>query len=325
MTPIIDCHNHVGVELLLWLNDWYPYGQQADSLALHRQHDIAHWVVFPCVSYSALDLAGLQRGEIILPDNADVPYAFENRRLLEEIRFVDPHLAPPEAFIPFAMLDPARRQKDQVSELRALYHEYPFAGLKTQPTIIRAPILNLLEDGSVFLDLAEELDLPFLIHTGVSPSEEWSRPEDILQVVEARPGIRFILAHSCRFDKPSLDRIAELPNAWFDCSAHGIHCLGATKGLQIVAQGDRLFPSDYSRPGQVLIDLAEAYPDKLIWGSDSPYYSWRSKTEKGWMELPSTYEKEVSYVREIPEPLQRKVAFENAIRFLGPRYEHLLS
>src|SRR5690606_11636115 len=95
-----------------------------------------------------------------------------------------------------------------------------------------------------------------------------------LAVAEARPGIRFCLAHSCRFDKPSLDRIAELENTWFDCSAHRIHCVLAEQDSPSVASADRRFPSDYRDPDIVLHDLAESYPNKLMWGSDAPFDSW---------------------------------------------------
>lgn len=324
MSRIIDAHNHIGTELLLWLNDMFPYAQQADSLALHASQGVSHWVVFPCVSYSALDLDALRRGEIALPEGAPTPYAFENRRLLEELQFVDSEVAPPGAFIPLCMMDPSRRQNDQAAALRKLYAEMPFAGLKIQSTILQAPILDLLEAGTVLLDFAEENDLPVLIHSSIHPGDTWAQCADILKVVEARPKVRFILAHSCRFHKPSLDRVAEIPNAWFDCSAHGIHCLGVVRDLPIVAKGDHLFPSDYNRPGQVLADLAEAYPEKLIWGSDSPYYTWRSKSGGEWSNLGSTYQKEVAYLREVPESLQEKVGFENAVAFLGPHYQHLL-
>src|SRR5690606_4515208 len=88
------------------------------------------------------------------------------------------------------------------------------------------------------------------------------------------PNVRFCVAHSLRYDREQLDRLAQMPNAWFDCSAHRIHCDLAVANSGSIAPLERRFDSDYTRPAQVLRDLAEAYPNKMMWGSDSPFYSY---------------------------------------------------
>ena len=79
--------------------------------------------------------------------------------------------------------------------LRALHRQFPFYGLKIQATMIEADIRALLTTGRGFLDLAAELDLPFLIHSSVAPEvrpEQQSRRGVTVSVVMgAAPASRF--------------------------------------------------------------------------------------------------------------------------------------
>jgi hypothetical protein len=127
------------------------------------------------------------------------------------------------------------------------------------------------------------------------------------------PSVRFCLAHSCRFDRVYLDRVAELPNTWFDVSAHGIHCAAAVADAPIIAERGRRFESDYRDPARVLRDLADRYPRKLLWGSDSPFYSFITTG----FALKSTYAAEAGYLHALPDEHRRRVAGENVVAFLG--------
>lgn len=314
---IIDCHNHLGTDLLFYLHGDFPYAQDVPTLERDANYaGVSHFLVFPMVSYAAMDVDALKQGRIELGGNLEkVPYAFENRRMCTELYGYFP--AAGARSIPFAMIDPARRVDEQIVELTALCKEYPIAGLKIQATIIRSHIETLGTIGRKFLDFARDNDLPFLIHSSILPSDEWSQCRDILKIVRENPDIRFCIAHSCRFHKPSLDEIAELPNAWFDCSAHRIHCFLAVKDGGSVAIPSERFPSNYEDTGQVLRDLATTYPDKLMWGSDSPFYSYVAKSENGFTHLISSYAEEVADLKSIPQPLFEKVACENTLNFLG--------
>jgi predicted TIM-barrel fold metal-dependent hydrolase len=227
--------------------------------------------------------------------------------------------------LPFAILDPLRSPAPQIARLRDLHRRYPFYGLKIQPTMIQSDIGSLLREGRGFLELAEELDLPFLIHSSVAPEDTWSQAKTILRVAEATPRVRFCLAHSCRFDRECLDRVAELPNTWFDCSAHRIHCEGVVKGLGFVALPARRFDSDYTDPSRVLRDLAEAYPRKLLWGSDTPFQSYVAHIDGTFVSLRSTYEAEVACVRALPAALQQAVGHDNLLSLLRLKDEDILA
>uniref|UniRef100_UPI0039C96850 amidohydrolase family protein n=1 Tax=Horticoccus sp. 23ND18S-11 TaxID=3391832 RepID=UPI0039C96850 len=321
---LIDCHNHLGVDLFFYLNGYHPYAQDLPALVTEGRHcGISRWVVFPMVANLTFDVAAMRRAKLAAGGLETVPYAFENERMLREVYELYPDLG--RLTLPFAMLDPEREPAAQIKVLRALHRQFPFYGLKIQATMIEADIRALLTTGRGFLDLAAELDVPFLIHSSVAPEDKWSQASDILDVAAATPHVRFCLAHSCRFDRPSLDRVAELPNTWFDCSAHRIHCEGVTRGLGYVAPADRRFPADYRDPTAVLGALAAAYPEKLIWGSDTPFQSYVANLDGNFISLRSTYAAEVECLRALSESAQQAVAHSNLLTLLRLKDESLLT
>lgn len=316
---LIDCHTHLGAEMSAYLRGDFPYGQQFEDLVREGAlGGVTHWITFPMVTNLSLNLMALQKEKVDTEGAFErVPYQFENRRMMGEVYDLFPVQA--QSALPFPMFDPGRETAGQAKALRALKQDYRIYGLKTQPTMIESRITALNEHGSVFLDLAREWDLPLLIHSSVLPSDVWSQASDIIDIAERNPDVRFIAAHSCRFDKESLDRIAALPNCWFDCSAHGIHCILAVQNHPSVATPERRFESDYTRPDVVLRDLTEAYEDKLIWGSDAPYYSFAARIEGCKVALMSSYALEIQYFKALPERLQQKAGWDNTRAWLGPK------
>lgn len=312
---LIDAHNHLGADLFFYLNGFYPYAQDLPALVTEgRRHGIDRWIVFPMVATAWFDLAAMRQGRLRPGGPEKVPYAFENERMLREVYELFPDLG--RWTLPFAMLDPMREPAAQVARLRELYREYPFYGLKIQATMIQSDAGALLGAGRCFLELAEELDLPVLMHSSVAANDPWSEAGLLLRIAAATPRVRFSLAHNVRFDRDHLDRVAELPNTWFDCSAHCIHCEGAARNLGFVAAPARRFRADYRDPTAVLHALAEAYPRKLIWGSDTPFQSYVARENGGVLSLRSTYEAEIACLRRIPEPLQTAIGHDNALAFL---------
>lgn len=309
----IDNHTHLGVDPLFYLQGWSPYCLDIPRLfADSAGSRVDQFIVFPFVSYMDLDQSALRENRIQLSDNPDaVPYRFENRRLQTDLERCPPEWR--EKLWPFLIADPSRKTEEQVREWRNLPDTYPVKGIKIQGTIIQSKVIALLDQGACILDYAAEKNLPLLIHSSILPEDEWSQCADLLRVAEARPEIRFVLAHSCRYHLESLNRVNELPNTWFDCSAHGIHCQCVTTGLPAVAIPEERFDTDYTSPARVLRDLAETYPDKLIWGTDAPFYS----CEYERLQLRSTYQDEVAYLDALPAALQEKVAHRNTLAWLG--------
>jgi predicted TIM-barrel fold metal-dependent hydrolase len=150
----------------------------------------------------------------------------------------------------------------------------------------------------------------------VAESDLWAQASDILDIAEENPDVRFCLAHSCRYDKECLDRVNELPNAWFDNSAHCIHCEGAVKDLPYIAPRARRFDSDYSDPARVIGDLAAAYPTKFMWGSDSPFYSYAAAINDQVVRLISSYTAEVKALTSNPQEVVQRIADTNTRAYL---------
>jgi predicted TIM-barrel fold metal-dependent hydrolase len=321
---IIDCHNHLGVDLFFYCNGYHPYAQDLPALVTEGRHcGVDRWLVFPMVANLTFDVAAMRQGKLLPGGPEQIPYAFENERMLREIYQLYPDLG--RATIPFVILDPARRAGEQIARLRDLHAEFPFYGLKIQATMIQSDVGALLKEGRGFLDFAAEFNLPFIIHSSIAPEDTWSQASTILDVAQQTPGVRFCLAHSCRFDRESLDRVAELPNTWFDCSAHRIHCQGVVDGHGYVAKAGRRFQADYRDPSAVLLTLAEAYPTKLIWGSDTPFQSYVAHIDGKFVSLRSTYAEEVACVQALPDALRQAAGHDNLLAWLQLKDAHLLS
>jgi len=319
---IIDCHNHVGLDAVFYARKHYPYAQDLESMVRQgRALGVDRWVTFPFVSYRGLTLDGQDLWPL-QPGESPVPYAVENDRFLYELYRLFPEEA--RSVIPFVMLDPARQPREQVEALRRLREVYPqIRGFKIQATIIQSPIRALLDEGACLLDLAEEWDMPMLIHSSIAPTDTWSQAMDILDIVEQRPALRFNVAHSCRFHRPSLDRLASLPNAWFDCSAHIIHTRLALQNSPSVAVPSERFEADYRDPTGVLARLHEAYPKKLLWGSDSPYQSFVAESDGKLFYQVCTYAEEVGALKALPAAVVEQIAFTNSLAHLGLSPENL--
>lgn len=316
MKPLrIDCHTHIGVDPAFYVNGNFPYACDYRALLEQaRRHGIDRIMVFPLVSYFGLESLGMQP-PVTAENDFSVPYAFENRRHLREIYDLGGDIS--ETALPLVILDPSRKQKEQVAVLRTLRERYAISGLKIQATMIESPIRDLLAEGSCFVDLAAEWDVPMLIHSSIAASDLWSQAGDILDVAEARPEVRFCLAHSCRFDQPSLERLGTLPNTWFDCSAHAIHCDCAVDGLQTVALPDRRLKTDYRRPEVVMKALYDFLPDRMMWGSDAPFYSYVEEKNGKVLRLLSSYQREVDALELLNPTEQNAILYENTVRFLG--------
>ena len=323
---IIDCHNHVGADLMFYLHGDFPYAQHLVTMTSEgRALGVDRWIVFPFVVPIAFRIEALQRGEIVFDGTGleRVPYAFENRRLLREVNDLFPDEG--KQCLPFVMLDPMREQAAQIAELRKLRGERKFYGLKLQTTIIQSFIRTLSEEGHGFVELAAEWDIPFLIHSSVATEDLWAQACDILAVAEKFPNVRFCLAHSCRYDKECLDRVNELPNTWFDCSAHCIHCDGAVADMPFIAPRSRRFDTDYTDPARVIADLAEAYPAKFMWGSDSPFYSYVGMLGDKRLALISTYAREVAALKANKPEVVDRIANRNIRAWLGLKDESILA
>src|SRR6267142_2096617 len=73
---IIDCHNHIGADLMFYLRGDFPYAQHLVAMTGEgRALGVDRWVVFPFVLNLSLSIEAMRRGEIVYGGLEKVPYA----------------------------------------------------------------------------------------------------------------------------------------------------------------------------------------------------------------------------------------------------------
>lgn len=268
MGEVYDVHTHVGCDTGFYLRGWWPYAATAqDLIARMDAHGVDRAVCFPFTLPSAFDIPAFVRDGTITLLPGRFPFDRENELLAVEL-----HRIGGRRLMQFVMFDPGREVAPQVDRVHGM--QGWIWGLKTQTTILKSPIRALLTSGRDLMLVAEEYNLPALIHTAVHPQDEWAQVADCLAVAEAFPGVRFNLAHSLRFHREYLRRAAQMPNVWVDCSAHLIHCELARNDAPAVAPAQQRVDADYSKPAEVLVAIHDMLGGKYLWGSDNPFMSW---------------------------------------------------
>jgi predicted TIM-barrel fold metal-dependent hydrolase len=296
---LYDVHTHIGMDSAFYLRRWWPYAATAQELLHHMdENGIGRAVCFPFVVPSAFDPYGFADRKAIELKADRFPFDRENDLLSAEIGRLDPH----KRLLQFGMFDPSREVMAQVRSLETLAPK--LAGLKTQTTVIQSPIRSLMNEGRDFMKLAQQHDLPVLIHTAVNPADAWAQARDCLDVAECFPRVRFNLAHSLRFDRECLRRAGSMPNVWIDCSAHLVHCELALKDAPAIAPRERRVDADYAKPAEVLAMVHELLGGRYLWGSDFPFMSW---CDDG-MAAVHTYKQEADALHGLPPRVRDDMA-----------------
>lgn len=318
----IDVHSHAGVSLETYARGEYPYAMPVEGLYYQQlAGGIDVNVVFPFTPHLRFDYDGVVAGTLrpAARPVSPAPYAAENALILREIHDYCPALK--RRFLPFVSIDCERDVPAQLAELRRLWAAYGFHGIKINPVISQSHVRQLLGAGAPLLDFAEEHDLPLLIHTCPVPGDEYSQATDVFAVIDARPRLRFCLAHALLFHRSFLDRAAAAPNVWVDTAALKIQVDVVRPWIGKSVKAADLIDADFSDFGRVMDALCAAYPDTILWGSDSPAYAYicrRQNAAGSWAEfkLQGRYEDEVSALRRLPPALQTRVSNANTLDFL---------
>lgn len=319
---LIDVHTHVGADPVNYLRGDFPYAQSAEDLMVRLDRwGVDAAVCFPFLYSSWFNFDEFLQGRLAKSSSteSEAPYALENENLCREIYEAYPACA--GRLLPFMFFDPGRDQAEQVEVLRRIASKYPVFGLKTASSYLQSHITDLLDSGSCLLDLAAEKNWPLMIHTSVMPGDPWAAVQAILKVVRARPDVRFCLAHTCRFDRRTLDEAAKLSNCFVDFSAFNIHCQLAERNHAAVVPAAERFPADYHHHAEAMTAIAEAYPDTMMWGTDTPYYCFMSRFvndsgETVTVRLQCGTDTEINEFKKTPEQIRQQVGKENTLRYL---------
>jgi len=316
---VIDAHTHVGISTLDYLAGSIPYCQSVESL-LYRMNmnrvDCA--VSFPLGGCAFFDRLRFLRDRHLVPASprlSRAPYVVENRLLCEEIYEKVPDAC--ERIMAFACIDPGRYVREQVKAIAALIEKYPIYGLKASGVSVQSSHRHLTGKASAFMHLARKHNLPLLLHSTAYEGDTLCHSKINLDVARAFPEVRFCLAHCLGFDRHHLAEADSLPNVWVDSAAMKIQ----VEPEEILAPLHRRYESDYSDFRRVFRDLVRAYPDTMIWGSDSPAYTFvhRRKYADGStvsFDLQGSYELERAALDALSAAQRRKVANINTCRFL---------
>jgi hypothetical protein len=316
---VIDVHTHVGISVTAYLAGNYPYCQSVEDL-LYRlnANGVDCAVAFPLGACSFFDTGYFLRERRRIPASprlSPAPYVVENRSLCSEIYEKVPGAA--GRILPFAGIDPGRCVRTQVKALEALLDEYPIHGLKAVGVSIQSSHRHLTGKGGAFLSLARERDLPVLLHSTAYEGDHYSHNRINLAVARACPEVRFCLAHCLGFDRVDLDEADALPNVWVDSAAMKIQI----EPQEILAPAERRFASDYRDYRRVFADLVTAYPKTMLWGSDSPFYTYiepRRYPDGSIVNfaLRGSYEQERAALAALTPDRAKQVANANTRRFL---------
>ncbi|MCM8759191.1 MAG: amidohydrolase [Candidatus Omnitrophica bacterium] len=321
---IIDAHSHAGVSIKAYMNLEYPYAATIEGLAFRQErYGVDVNIVFPHSPDLFFDLNQLNKG-LCRPSKRPIspaPYAIENELLLKEIYQFCPEYE--GRFIPFISIDPVRTIKNQIKNILKLEKKYKIYGIKIVPVICQSSILGLLKEGKDFIEIAKERNWPFTIHTTTHAQENFSHAKLVFKVIEKNPDVRFCLAHCIGFDKSFLQIADSMENVWVDTSALKIQVQLAKENHPIVAPKKDRFDADYSDHKKVLKALAEAFPKTIIWGTDTPAYSYIARRKQGtgknsYMEtwLKGTYKDEIDALKNLPKVTILQISNRNTLNFL---------
>jgi len=320
---VIDIHAHVGISIKAYAATEFPYCQSVEGLIYRqRENGVQASVVFPFSADLYFDLPTLINAGRCEPAAAPLspaPYEQENRMLMTEVfDFCPEHSS---TLLPFVSVDPLHDVPGQLAALSLLEQNYSIYGIKISPVACQAPVTCLLSEGAPLLDFAAARDLPLLFHVTTHPEERFSQLADTFEVVERHPELRFCLAHCLGFSLEFLGRAAAAPHVWVDTAALKIQTQLANENSPITALPADRPDLDYSDHTRVLQQLVNRYPKTIIWGSDSPYYSFISRRmqapgQYSEFRLKATYEDEKAALDALSGKAYWQVCNANSRRFL---------
>lgn len=264
---IVDVHTHgSGIDFSNFIRGKYPCCQDlTDLFQKGCACGVAHQVVFPMPTSCYFDIPEYWNRGVFKPTGyCEFPFQIENDYLIkniEALQFMEDYFLP---FLAFSLRDKIGMQIESL--LKMVSGKTKIWGLKYHTSVDQRSVLYL-EIEHVFLDFAKEFNLPFMIHTGFN---ECADPIKLFDVASRNPEIRFCAAHFGGFSSKFaalLDNY-DYDNIYIDTSGLFPLCDSMNSGKYV-----GVLDIDYSNPQAVLQYYIDRFPNRILWGSDSPWYN----------------------------------------------------
>jgi hypothetical protein len=112
-----------------------------------------------------------------------------------------------------------------------------------------------------------------------------------------------------------------MPNVWVDTAALKIQVQCVREASGIMAPETEGFEADYSDHKKVMGALMERYPETILWGTDSPWYTFICRRKQGEgsfreFRLKGSYEEEKAALDSLPDDLRLRACNANVREFL---------
>lgn len=259
---LVDTHTHCGgMDLSNFYKGRYPSSQDILDLEQKRQHaGVGFQIVFPMPTTLYYDIPAYWNSGVFLPSGySEHPFQLENNYLLAQVEHFNLKRMFP--FIAFSLQD---KVSEQEKDVLRLVQKYPVYGLKFH-TKVDQKSADRVDAESNFVDIARQLNIPIIFHT---EQKGCSSAMGVLYLASRHSDVRFCAAHFGGF---SVDFFRELDNyhndnLYLDTCPLLPRCFSLSNG-----HTSELLDLDYKNPQSVLKYFAERYPNRMLWGTDSPW------------------------------------------------------
>lgn len=197
-----------------------------------------------------------------------------------------------DRYIPFISVDP-NKGEDALRSIERLVKKYAPKGIKVYPATGFYP-----DDPKYdrYWDLIDDLGLVITTHAGMALpplDEKYCHPKFFARIAEKHPDMKIIIAHlGGKFHDELFPLMDAHDNVYTDCSA---------------LQG--WIPVDPEMVHRRLASVSERYPDRMVFGSDSPLYNERTTVQR--------YIDIINEGKWGNEKIKRGILGENMARVLG--------
>jgi uncharacterized protein len=284
---IIDIHANVGTDVNNMRKNQIPVGQSFKQLlSKMNKNDVDVSVMVPFPSPG---------GQFY----SDIPwYGAENHLLINASHFS-------KRLIPFPAVNP--NDKKSIDHFEENLLVQGIKGIKISHLIPMNFSIDKLINHRI-MKIIQDNNLILMLHTGTGKELGAGLINNTLnyavKVAKKYPEVKFIFCHLGRLHE-SIEEAFNLKNVYMDTAGFALH----PNWKQFIAR-DFLSIFKNSNPIQVIEELVRAgYEDKILFGSDEPYTSYKEQLEH-------------IYNANISDTAKNKIFYENASKLLGIKIKH---